>query len=118
MTKPARIRWEHPEKEEEVAFELSADERETVEQACEYLGLDLDRLIKAAFAWGKDRQPEVTETIKQRKWMRTHLTNRNVDDKYTERAKSELMKNRVVNFSEFVIEQEPSPRQYQPGERE
>jgi hypothetical protein len=106
VTRETNVRLQMPSGDE-YEIGLTAEQRETLDAACEYLDMEPGLLVNAACKWGNANNPDLTDHIGHEMGRRARRTSEERKAELQERAKERLLKQRILDFTRHVVENEP-----------
>ena len=106
MARETNVQFEMPNGDE-YQIPLTAEQRETLDAACEYLGMELGLLVNAASKWSSANNPDLPQRIGREMGRRAQNASDERKEKLQQRAKERMLKQQIVNFSRFIVENKP-----------
>ena len=107
MAQETRIRFQMPNGDE-YEIPLTAEQRETVDAACDYLNMELGLFVNAASKWGNANDPNLPQRIGEEMRKRARGVSDEQRAELKQRGKEKVLKKRIVAFARFVKENEPN----------
>lgn len=92
---------------DEYKVQLTEEQRETVDAACDYLNMELGLFVNAASKWGKTNDPDLPQRIGEEMRKRGDGVSDERWEELKQRGKERVLKKRIVAFARFVVEDEP-----------
>lgn len=92
---------------DEYKIPLTAEQRETVDAACEYLNMELGLFVNAASKWGNANDPTLAQRVGEEMRKRARGVSDERKAELKQRGKERVLKKRLVQFARFVVEDQP-----------
>jgi len=108
MSQETHITLQMPGGGDEYEVQLTEEQRETVDAACDYLDMELGLLVNAASKWNGANNPELSDRIGREMGRRARRSSPEQKEKLQQRAKERFLKQAILNFSRFIVENEPT----------
>ena len=109
MTRETHVRFQMPDGDE-YKVQLTEDQRETVDAACDYLNMELGLFVNAASKWGKTNDPDLPQRIGEEMNKRARGVSDERKAELKQRGKERVLKKRIVAFARFVVEDKPDAK--------